>query len=1384
MDRIVNTLRSLLVDSESLTSDQYELEMKMLEDYILLRNQGAHLDGRVLETGLLIMRSSSTLDNEHRFSNLYGMLFKLNTYGIKGSRDPSEIYPTIKDIIADEMSSKFWYEFSADELQQRKLPEMKLATPSYRSRRLIASQSLSASDRLKIFEGMEFDSEIRLKNVLEEEGSVLTTQSRYIMDRIKDEMDPNFIIHPIDYLLITLAFIKALNPSFVSVGVEYIRQATIAYSEPPNSTYPVIFSSEGDFRGNECYSYSSDKLRIVLNSHINLLLTHETHKFDVDYMELFDEVILFMLSNPIDGVTKYKKAFNGVNLYYGLRKPQGRNATKVQHLHPKYDEDFGHEFKVRRNLYFPRSVDCRDCQYTELDSAVWFSAALPMINKSRDDFNSLKLSITVKFINKMLLDFRPCGEIINDVVFVRSLYMSGGYSRSHPLLDFDASILPILERNEKYLASGKGTRMNASMFNAGYDITKRLLDGGDYPTSHTFKSRIDKWMTPGSAGLSSISVSATVGDRTFRSSMTAKSAYSALLGKRLFDISTITNSTIKEDDLWKQVRHYSDYKEMMRVNGVSRVGSRATTAGRPIRPIYMVEGPAHIAFAAVIGPHITASNGNISEKVRSPWITGGFDGTCIATHYMDGTDSLIAPAVVASTVDGLINLQSDSSSWDMTYVTPGLRAYYSGMHTAFTECSSLDDEYYMYNRDKGMRLSDICVWLDKFQMNRLFIAEYHNETRAYLTNYMLSGRLDTFYNNSTRNTFINEYIAEKLTSLERIDSKMVWLQVAGDDAINVISLRTPPSKEVLNQIRKVVVDEYEDNNHIINIDKTVISGRSGEYAKLYFYCGMVFRDPSVQMVESEKKSSAPNRIDVLRGLGQKMYELTRRSHAKLRMLAAFVRFMLWPACFIKVEKRNDSSTKRDKNIVYKYMMPPQVIIAPTGISSGLGASYTGLLQNEVVYIKEHLLNCRYGIASVLHVLESIEFSADELFNKVLFLQAAKSNSIGRDLIGELGVKEPKVRGIGSSRNEHFQVKYDSNDPAFIMASFDKGLNYKLSLLKESQIQMSRAQGESLKSRGLDIPKSFMYENQPTSAFFDAIMALKRPASLRNDAKMKILSITSSLNARGKKMGNNGDSSVFSSLFRVQCAFNFELIRMQPYNSLEPVRDSIRYPNTPVEVIHLQRILDNRSGVDQITKLRSSTATLAKFIAIHNINKTEDQILDLLRSMIKKQSGMHGMRFEIMPLIYSTLVAMSGDTKLASETAEMLARDPFLWTSESISTAIVGTNLEYLHMDLQTLSERYIMLGLEYPLHVRGLISFIGLRYFLSAQVRSGFCYSGLRITPRPEADEVLDKLSLFGTKRKPFSDDPYYMLLQEYTKSYSQTLKNTYDGDNIDSSVE
>jgi hypothetical protein len=68
-----------------------------------------------------------------------------------------------------------------------------------------------------------------------------------------------------------------------------------------------------------------------------------------------------------------------------------------------------------------------------------------------------------------------------------------------------------------------------------------------------------------------------------------------------------------------------------------------------------------------------------------------------------------------------------------------------------------------------------------------FVTEYGRERRVYDTNYMISGRLDTFYTNFVNNGIIQKYIEDWLKNKSSMNLETVWAQVAGDDATSVQS---------------------------------------------------------------------------------------------------------------------------------------------------------------------------------------------------------------------------------------------------------------------------------------------------------------------------------------------------------------------------------------------------------------------------------------------------------------------------------------------------------------------------------------------------------------------------------------------------------------------
>lgn len=558
---------------------------------------------------------------------------------------------------------------------------------------------------------------------------------------------------------------------------------------------------------------------------------------------------------------------------------------------------------------------------------------------------------------KRLLSRRLHQKIINDIIFIRLLINSGGYAHTHKILDFD-QIDDNYKANEEYVNSSAYNEvapwMAKEMRRIGYNQTKRLLAAGKYSTGEVFRNSLHKYVTSKSSGLPPIDVTVNIKGEELKTKFASKAAFLMLHGKEAIDVSIINKSNpelpslIKKDveeKIFKSNCSREEENRICREYGISKIGSRSTVAFRDIRAIFINPMVSHLVQAALIYPHIEETTRRPSCQPKSVLIDEDY-GSCIATMYMDGSTDLIANSIMSSSSGNYVSILSDCSQWDQTFVSMDSIQFYTGVRDALSDSPHLlKNEIYMYDRSMGLGLVQLADWFNEFHEKRYYLADYAGEVRLFSTNFMWSGRLDTFFLNCIQNHCVNKRINDVLTEVHRLPP-FGFLSIAGDDVAAVIPA-TDWNSSKTTIVKEVVIKAYTSTNHKINSKKSAVTARSGEYAKIYWYAGMMFRDPSIQLFEAEKSQKSTTRVEYVRGYSQKLFEYLRRAKTNMRIGSTYCRLLLSLTYFL------DARVKSGRGRI-RYIPPYQSIICPTFVKGGLGFTVTGISINESLFIRVYL----------------------------------------------------------------------------------------------------------------------------------------------------------------------------------------------------------------------------------------------------------------------------------------------------------------------------------------------------------------------------------------------------------------------------------------------
>lgn len=125
-------------------------------------------------------------------------------------------------------------------------------------------------------------------------------KSRYIFERIKNDLNPHFMINPVDCLFATLSYIKATAPkNYYSYGIRYLEKVSYSCEKLKGfPVFPVTVSTDGELTSLHSYSHSCDKLRYIMNQLLWLFYNSSIHYWKSEYLNVADGFLLMHLNNP------------------------------------------------------------------------------------------------------------------------------------------------------------------------------------------------------------------------------------------------------------------------------------------------------------------------------------------------------------------------------------------------------------------------------------------------------------------------------------------------------------------------------------------------------------------------------------------------------------------------------------------------------------------------------------------------------------------------------------------------------------------------------------------------------------------------------------------------------------------------------------------------------------------------------------------------------------------------------------------------------------------------------------------------------------------------------------------------------------------------------
>lgn len=1140
------------------------------------------------------------------------------------------------------------------------------------------------------------DKDIFLPYDLSANGKRPRRLSAYLTDRMNMELNPNYPTHPIMLLLITIIFLKSRKSDFFSYGIRYLE--LYMNNLPVDGVdyhMPFEFRSNGEFVSIHYHSHVTFRFKFILNSLSNLYMHESVHLFRKEYIELNDELTLYMLNDVNARGKELKKIFSIFNLYYGMNCKKPGNDTEFkegdmlhaihedEHIHPSYPtQKFTHSWMLNDVAYVP-VIDCSGCIVTNADRGVFTKEVRNELKMSIDTMSKKGLLMLKRHCINKLLYRRANPGIISDVIFVRMIINSGGYAHTHKILDFD-QIDKNFELNEANMKEDKYFKtynwLGKRMYEIGKRQTLRLIDQGKYHSDIEFKSKLPKYTTARNSGLPPIDVTIKMPENKpgykkdnnkpsmyqkrkdgaiRKAKFASKSAFLMLRGRDALDLNNVSKSNT---NLLRDIRNGSvkptdnvrftneEINTICRTYGVSNIGSRSTTAFRDVRAIFNNATTAHFAQAALIYPHIEETTFRPVEEPEGIFISRDY-GSVIATRYMDGTTDLVAPAVMSSASGDNVAVLSDCSQWDQTFNSADSIEFYRGVQSALHDRFNLfEDRSYMYEGPKGVNLYDLASWFNEYHGFRWFKAEYAGELKIYKTNFMWSGRLDTFFLNCVQNECYNKKIDEEIVNKLQVKG-FKFLTIAGDDVAGVIDAQTWNSY-MTDSLKDIVVDTYTDGGKVINRIKSAVVARGGEYAKIYWYYGMVFRDPSIQMFESEKTQRTSTRIEYLRGYSQKVFEYQRRAKTGMRQGSLFARAVLAVTYYLDTQVYD-----KGMRIKMRYVPPVQAVFIPTFIEGGLGYTLTGTTLNESIFIRAHLDSYVTPATNTLKRLKAVITS--DVANIILNLYLSEEQR-----------KALKVDKVDVRKAE---VEYKSNDPEIVGVDFARGLKYRVSELDESRIKVSMDATARLKTEGnIKIDKKMIYGFSGYTNFYDSIssMIIDRSAMERAIEK-NVANLIQYDNGRVKFI-DDLKPVTFSSMLKMYRPFTFTIQKMD--NKRVKKQHSYRYVSVPDEGIALETMFGSRHGKASLNSLKGFQLKIRKFIKDTQLGLTE---VEVIRTIV--DSGALNSTNKITALS-NVLAAISGMPDQSHVLASDLSHNDMSWSEEIASINIVGTVLENIQLN--------------------------------------------------------------------------------------------------------
>nr|APG79051.1 RNA-dependent RNA polymerase [Hubei reo-like virus 11]APG79151.1 RNA-dependent RNA polymerase [Hubei reo-like virus 11] len=1345
IDAVHSAIHSENVD-EKLT-----LEEHIFKTLLCTRNNidESKLFGDHFTQGYAFSDETGFVRNELKFSNVYDTIFKLNAFNV--SKQNVEKYDDIfKKLILEHDQLPMWYDLTTDDLTSSKTPLCRIASKSYIKERFDMMIN-DGIEKMDVFESTKNDTDIEVGNDLFPPKNVRKVSKKLMLrTRIRNELDTYYKSHPSEFLLTTILMLKASDTNYFDYGLRYLELMLESFDLKIGDKnilhLPTEYRSNGDFVQVHYSTLFIHQFKYILN-----LMTLRLHNMALGSLEeehraVSDEILLHILPNPMTIGKAVKTAFTPISLYNSIdtKIEVDETLNLNQHKHPYYEVSEG-DLDSYPYTFMQHTVCIGACNATAGRSA--YTAKVRDFVKTFFDYTKEhELHLFEKFVLKRLMPVRKNIGVPHDLIFVKMHTGASGYSHSHKLADFVPSIKKNYEENKRFMqfdADNEDARQLASALEkVGYDMTKKLVEEGMYPDAEGFKSRLSSYLTARSSGLAPISMEMTVEDvikgekvRTkVKNNFTSKSFFEALRGEDVFtvDLNVHGIDSIKyyeglTPQEKKRVETEGYNNNDLAKMGVSKIGSRATSGYRAIRAIFMMKLQYHLMQCAIIKPHVEATTHRYpdNEPPKSLWISDQDYGRSILTTDQDGSDDVWARYVMASSTGRYLISCADSSAWDQRVKVKFMLAFYEGIKKALAEIAGIYQQHYMTREGNGLTLLQIIDLFNEVQSESKYLAEYGFEAAILDVNFLTSGRLDTFLLNSVMNSEINKIINDRLQRLIeyiRLLVRYIALTVAGDDMISLLFIGNKQIRaDQIEKIKEIIIKVYTNVGHDINANKTVMSFQGAEVAKRNMYCGFIFRDPNIQFYESEKTDRVDTKITRLRGQASKHFEMIKRSVCNMRVSTMHSRLILMLMYYYKYIDRSNVDKQSKTSTTIKYYPPYSASIMPTHVSGGLGATFTGVSQNEALFLI---------------------FQGSEIINKsIAVLKTLKNvtnervqNGVLRKYIGDERYKYVKK---GMAASNIIDIKFENTNPGEPSSSVSKGIDFKKKTMKVERKEASAQAILNLSRSGVKVPEQLKYSNAPEVMVdnFAQLINLKAAAN-KQDVDRIIADLFTSDNGKIKFTNDFKTNERLVDIYEIYSMMLLNLVADENAESYIAC-GTPRIASQAAIMQKMECYYGSRHGKGVRLNLEGANVALRRFINKTSISITSDQLMNAMN-----QAGVFNTTDLTHDKVVDFLTAVSGDADAANGTIRDLMRESYTWDDMLTAVTIAGSSVEAFDWSKNNVETRTSLkyMGVGVPDSVRTLVQYSALMYAMQCSSFYDKYYSSVNIILKQGYEMVLNDM--------------------------------------------